>query len=197
VKTTRTSTAAQNDAVNFGPLFGGSEVKLTTTLKAVTPFGGLVSFLGWLREIGFAQQVSQHMPFSYRSPRAIPLPHTLTAFLLAVIVGAQRFAHSGWLRFDKALHALFGIARFPSDDTIRDFFHQFTQARIEAFWRPLWRWLLARLPQLRGLLETSLLERGSKRGKGRHYTSVSGLIIRMSEAGAGRSSAGAARGVRA
>lgn len=174
VKKTSTPTAAQNDAVDFVPLFGGSEVKLTTTLKAVTPFAGIVSFIAWLREIGFAQKVSEAMPFAYRSPRAIPLAHTLTAFLLAVILGAQRFAHSGWLRFDKAFHALIGIERFPSDDAIRDFFHQFSQARIEAFWRPLWRWLVGLLLQpLGGFtldLDSTIFNReGNQEGSAKGY----------------------------
>src|SRR5499427_900398 len=34
----------------------------------------------------------------------------------------------------------------PSDDTILNYFRRFTQAEIEGFWRPLWRWLLARVP---------------------------------------------------
>jgi hypothetical protein len=37
---------------------------------------------------------------------------------------------------------MLGLGRFPSDDTIRNFFLRFSQAHIEAFWRPLWRWLL-------------------------------------------------------
>jgi hypothetical protein len=37
---------------------------------------------------------------------------------------------------------MLGLARFPGDDTIRNFFLRFSQAHIEAFWRPLWRWLV-------------------------------------------------------
>jgi len=33
--------------------------------------------------------------FSYRSPNAIALEHTLMAFLSSVLVGASRFAHAG------------------------------------------------------------------------------------------------------
>jgi len=51
----------------------------------------------------------------------------------AVVLGASRFAHAGWLRHDKAFHALLGVERFPGEDAIRRFFHRFTQARIEAF----------------------------------------------------------------
>jgi hypothetical protein len=61
---------------------------------------------------------------------------------------AQRFAHANQLRADRALHALLGMSRFPSDDTILNYFRRFSQAEIERFWRPLWRWLISRLPGL-------------------------------------------------
>jgi hypothetical protein len=35
--------------------------------------------------------------------------------MLSVIAGAQRFAHANQLRADRALHALLGLKRFPSD----------------------------------------------------------------------------------
>ncbi len=81
------------------------------------------------------------MPFTLSSPNAIPPAHTLMAFLSSVIAGAKRFAHTDWLRSDKALHVMLGIERFPGTDTVRNLFARFTQGTIEAFWRPLWRWL--------------------------------------------------------
>jgi hypothetical protein len=124
-------------------LFGEAKLVLDETPKAISPFGGLVSFISFLGQIGFARQVQQHLPFTEpTSNNAIPLAHTLTAFLMSVVVGAQRFAHCEWLRADRVLRALLGLERFPSDDTIRNFFLRFSQAHIEAFWRPLWRWLL-------------------------------------------------------
>jgi len=133
-KTTRTE---------ITPLFGDAKLVLDETPKAISPFGGLASFISFLGQIGFAQQVQRHLPFAEpTSNNAIPLAHALTAFLMAVVVGASRFAHAEWLRADRVLHAMLGLPRFPSDDTIRNFFLRFSQAHIEAFWRPLWRWLL-------------------------------------------------------
>jgi hypothetical protein len=40
------------------------------------------------------------------------------------------------------------MKRFPSDDTILNYFRRFSQAEVERFWRPLWRWLISRLPNL-------------------------------------------------
>lgn len=113
------------------------------TPKAISPFGGLASFISFLGSIGFAQEVQRRLPFAQpASNNAIPLAHSLTAFLMSVVVGARRFAHCEWLRADRVLHALLGLDRFPNDDPIRNFFLRFSQSDIERFWRPLWRWLL-------------------------------------------------------
>jgi hypothetical protein len=133
-KTTRTE---------ITPLFGQAKLVLDETPKAISPFGGLASFISFLGQIGFARQVQEHLPFTQpASNNAIPLAHSLTAFMMSVVVGARRFAHCEWLRADRVLQAMLGMARFPGDDTIRNFFRRFRQADIEAFWRPLWRWLL-------------------------------------------------------
>ena len=123
-------------------LFGDTKLILDETPKAISPFGGLASFVSFLGQIGWARQVQQHLPFAEPiSNNAIPLAHSLTAFMMSVVCGARRFVHCEWLRADRAWHAMLGLGRFPSDDTIRNFFLRFTQAHIETFWRPLWRWL--------------------------------------------------------
>jgi len=146
---TSTSTPTANAPTapaTFTPLFGGAKILLAETPKAVTPFGGLCSFIAFLQQIGFGAKVAQALPFAApTSPNAIPLAHTFTAFFFAVVTGASRFAHTDWLRGDRALHALLGIARFPGDDTVRAFFRRFTQGHVEAFWRPLWTWSLTLL----------------------------------------------------
>jgi len=43
-------------------LWGGKEVILRETPRAVTPFGGLSVFIEFLGKIGFAQQLSEHLP---------------------------------------------------------------------------------------------------------------------------------------
>jgi hypothetical protein len=125
------------------PLFSKAKVKLAQTPRAVTPFGGLASFISFLEQIGYARQVQTHLPWQLTSPNAIPLAHTLTAFCIGVIAGARRFAHTEVARADRALHALLGLERWPGADTVRGFFHRFSQATIQSFWRPLWIWLLS------------------------------------------------------
>jgi hypothetical protein len=135
--TNATSPFTQNDALKFSPCF-----RIKTTPKAVTPFGGLCSLFEFFNKIGLASKLQEAMPFTLTSPNAIPPAHTLMAFLSSVIAGAKRFAHTDWLRSDKAFHVMLGVERFPGTDTVRNLFARFTQGTIEAFSRPLWRWLL-------------------------------------------------------
>jgi len=76
-KTTRTEITS---------LFGDAKLVLDETPKSITPFGGLSSFIAFLGQISYTREVEQRMPFAApTSPNAIPLAHTLTAFILFVL----------------------------------------------------------------------------------------------------------------
>lgn len=137
----------QNDWQEFKPLFGGGKVKICDTLRAVTPFGGLSVFIEFLGRVGLVEQLANQAPYQPKSGNHYDPGQILVGFILSVIAGAQRFAHTNQLRADRALHALLGMKRFPSDDTILNYFRRFSQAEVERFWRPMWRWLISRLPQ--------------------------------------------------
>ena len=128
---------------SFRPPLAKNPVLLRSTTRPVTPFGGMVSLVEFFSKIGLAAKLQEHMPFVHASSNSIPPAHTLMAFLCSVVAGASRFAHSEWLRSDNALHAMLGMKRFPSTDTVRNLFLRFTQGTIQTFWRPLWQWLLA------------------------------------------------------
>ncbi|HLI30542.1 MAG TPA: transposase, partial [Terriglobia bacterium] len=126
-------------------LWGEKKVVLRETPRAMTPFGGLSVFIEFLKRIGFAERVGRDMPVRLKSNHAITAGETFTAFLVAVVAGARRFAHSSMLRADRALHALLGIKRFPTDGTIRNLFKRFTQGMVVEMYEPLWAWQLERL----------------------------------------------------
>ena len=84
-------------------LWGGRKVELRETQRAVTPFGGLVVFFEFLRQVGYVEVVNRCLPFRLASPNALDPAQTFTAFLLAVLAGARRFAHASLLRADTAL----------------------------------------------------------------------------------------------
>ncbi len=126
-------------------LFGDRKIILKETPRAVTPFGGLYVFVEFIKQKGYREILSAAMPIKYESPNAIDPVETLTAFLLSVVAGARRFAHSNLLRADIAFHRLTGLDRFPSDDTIRNLFDRFGMAEVEQFFPVLWKWLLERV----------------------------------------------------
>jgi hypothetical protein len=66
---------------------------------------------------------------------------------MSVLVGARRFAHASLLRGDRALHALLGLKRFPTDDTIRNLFRRFGMGQVQRLFEPLAEWQMQRLPQ--------------------------------------------------
>lgn len=124
------------------PVFSSRQLLLASTAKPVTPFGGLVSLVEFFHTLKLGETLRRLMPFAYTSPNAILPEQTLLALVLSIIAGARRLAHTDWLRADRALHAMLGIERFPGTDTVRNLLKRFTQPLIEAFWRPVWQWLL-------------------------------------------------------
>ena len=127
-------------------LLSNERVILRETQRAVTPFGGLAVFLSFLGKIGLVEKLREHMPVHWKSPNQIDPTDTFVAFLMAVVVGAKRFAHAGMLRGDRALHALLGLKRFPIDDTIRNLFRQFGMGHVQRLFEPLAEWQMERLP---------------------------------------------------
>ena len=127
-------------------LFDGRKVLLRETDRALTPFGGIVLFLEFLNRIGLVQKVTESIPVVHRSPNSIPPAQTYIAFLISVVAGARRFAHTSWLRGDRALHEMLGILRFPSDDTIRNLFLRFSMGDVVRFFEPMTEWMMERIP---------------------------------------------------
>jgi Transposase DDE domain group 1 len=127
-------------------LLSGERLILRQTQRAVTPFGGIAVFISFLDKIGFVEAVRQHMPIRWRSPNQIDPTFTFTAFLISVLAGARRFAHASLLRGDRALHALLGVERFPTDDTIRNLFRRFTMGNVQRLFEPLTQWQMERVP---------------------------------------------------
>jgi len=128
-------------------LLSDERLILRETQRAVTPFGGVAVFISFLGKIGLVKAVREHMPIRWRSPNHIDPTSTFTAFLLSVLVGARRFAHASLLRGDRALHALMGLERFPTDDTIRNLFRAFGMGQVQRLYEPLAEWQMQRLPQ--------------------------------------------------
>jgi hypothetical protein len=118
-------------------LLSDERLILRETQRAVTPFGGIAVFISFLGKIGFVEVVRKHMPIRWKSANHIEPSSTFTAFLIAVLVGARRFAHASLLRGDRALQALLGMDRFPTDDTIRNLFRAFAMGEVQRLYEPI------------------------------------------------------------
>ena len=142
------SSQAKDDLVprEMLALLSNERLIVRETKRPVTPFGGVVVFVEYLRRIDLAGKIRSYMPICWRSPNSIDPTSRFIAFLMAVLAGAKRFAHANWLRGDRALHALLGIERFPVDDTIRNLFRAFTMGNVQRFFEPLAAWQMERLP---------------------------------------------------
>src|SRR5918912_2242970 len=127
-------------------LLRGERLNLRETERAVTPFGGLAVFVAYLNRIDLIGTLRRYMPVRYLSRNQIDPSTTLICFLVSVLAGARRFAHAAWLRGDKALHAVLGLDRFPTDDTICNLLRRFTMGNVQRLFEPLKRWELERLP---------------------------------------------------
>src|SRR5271167_1144431 len=82
-------------------LLSNERLILRETQRAVTPLGGVAVFVAFLHKLGFVEKLRQHMPIQLKSPNHIDPTATFTAFLIAVLAGARRFAHANWLRGDR------------------------------------------------------------------------------------------------
>ena len=99
-------------------LWGGKEVELRETPRAVTPFGGLVVFFEFLRQVGYFEAVAA-------SCRFVSLPPTRS--IRSRPHGALAVGGGGGAAFRTTLAACrYGLARtagdsrFPVDDTLRN-----------------------------------------------------------------------------
>jgi hypothetical protein len=128
-------------------LLSSERLILRETKRAVTPFGGMAVFISFLQKIELVGQLRRYMPIRWKSPNQIDPTDTFLAFLMTVLVGAKRFAHASLLRGDQALHAVLGMRRFPTDDTMRNLFRRFSMGHVQRLYEPLSEWQMQRLPR--------------------------------------------------
>jgi hypothetical protein len=89
------------------------------------------------------EQLASQAPYQPKKRQSLRSEQTLVEFILSVIAGASVLPTS--ISYERiALYTRF----WACDDSIWDYFRRFSQAEVERFWRPMWRWLISRLPLL-------------------------------------------------
>ena len=128
-------------------LLSDERLILRETQRAVTPFGGIAVFISFLDKIGFVEAVRQHMPIRWQSPNHIDPTSPSRHSWCRCWWGPDASLMPVCLRGDRALHALLGMTRFPTDDTIRNLFRRFGMGEVQRLFEPLAEWQMQRLPR--------------------------------------------------
>lgn len=108
--------------------------------KPVTAWGGLRMMKELIDRIGilkFMENLPLPKPGSNRGYSPIQI---IESFWVSIWVGANRFAHSGWLRYDKVLKEIFGWKEAPSQSTYSRFFSKFSWKTNNEIFVALQQW---------------------------------------------------------
>jgi len=113
--------------------------------RNVTAWGGMTLMKDLVERSGIKEKM-----------RTLPLPQpgsnrgydpitVIESFWTSIWIGASRFCHSGYLRYDTVLKDIFGWKTSPSESTYSRFFRKFSWSRNDAFFPDLQQWFFEQL----------------------------------------------------
>lgn len=82
---------------------------ITRTDSALTPYGGLVAWSGFLKHLGIFERFAAHCPVVRTSPNAAPVREVVHSFSLSALVEGKRFCHVRWLNDDPAIATMMNL----------------------------------------------------------------------------------------
>lgn len=91
---------------------------LTRTDAALTAYGGLVAWSGFLKHLGIMERLAEGCPLTRTSPNAAPVREVLHSFALSVLVEGKRFCHVRWLADDPAIATVMNMKRVRGEDAL-------------------------------------------------------------------------------
>lgn len=126
-------------------------IQIGFTDQKVSGRAGLLSFAGFLHWHRLGALLARVLPHQRTSKKAIPVADLALGFLAGILDGAQKLVQVAHLRRDVLLPALLAIRCVGSQSSFTRFFQGFTSAgkNLSTF-RPLWRWVMERLPSRKG-----------------------------------------------
>lgn len=113
--------------------------------KDVSAWGGMKLMKDFVDQTGikdFLRKTDLPHPGSNRGYDPITV---VESFWTSIWIGASRFTHSSWLRYDKVLKEIFDWKEVPSQSTYSRFFHKFTWKRNNEIFPQLQRWFFEQL----------------------------------------------------
>jgi hypothetical protein len=112
----------------------------TFTDKEVTAWGGIRLIHEMLLRLRFRQALEQAGLPEPGSNRGFSAVEMMESFLVCVWIGGSRFSHTALVRFDKALHQIFGWRGVASVSTFTRFFRRFKREEVDRVFSHLSHW---------------------------------------------------------
>ena len=121
------------------------EIKVEFTDQKVTAWGGMKLMKDLLDNIGIKEFMSELNLPEKGSNRGYESIQIIECFWTSIWIGAGRFSHSAYLRYDKVLQEIFGWKQAPSQSTYSRFFQKFSWKRNNEVFVPIQKWFVDNL----------------------------------------------------
>ena len=118
------------------------EIEVSFTDKNVTAWGGMKLMKDMVDSIGIKEFMGKLDLPEKGSNRGYEPIQIIECFWTSIWIGAGRFSHSAYLRYDKVLQEIFGWKQAPSQSTYSRFFQKFSWKRNTEVFVPLQKWFV-------------------------------------------------------
>ena len=122
-----------------------NEIRVAFSDKKVTTWGGMKLMKDMLDSIGIKEFMSGLNLPEKGSNRGYDPIQIIECFWTSIWIGAGRFSHSAYLRYDKVLQEIFGWKQAPSQSTYSRLFQKFSWKRNTEIFIPLQKWFIDNL----------------------------------------------------
>ena len=122
-----------------------NELKVEFTDKQVIAWGGMKLMKDMLDSIGIKEMMKDLDLPERGSNRSYSAIQIIECFWVSIWIGAGRFSHSAYLRYDKVLQKIFGWKQAPSQSTYSRFFQKFSWKRNTEVFVPIQKWFVDNL----------------------------------------------------
>lgn len=121
------------------------EMRVEFSDKKVTAWGGMKLMKDMVDSIGLKEFMGKLDLPEKGSNRGYDSIQVLECFWTSIWIGAGRFSHSAYLRYDKVLQEIFGWKQAPSQSTYSRFFQKFSWKRNTEVFVPTQQWFVDNL----------------------------------------------------
>lgn len=122
-----------------------SDLTIEYSDRAVTPWGGMKLMKDLVDRTGIKDELRRQDLPQPQSNRGYDPIDIIESFWTSIWVGASRFTHSSWLRYDETLKEIFNWSNVPSQSTFSRFFGKFSLKRNNELFPRIQQWFFEQL----------------------------------------------------